>query len=86
MNAQVHSRFALSLTDLIKADATCCDGRKANAAVSAHDAIMAYRCNTLAEVRAKLHWMTAEGTGLTGEEDGFRLLLEDIDRLMASTV
>ena len=41
MNAQVHSRLALSLTDLIKADATCCDGRKVNAAINAHDAIMA---------------------------------------------
>lgn len=86
MNAQVHSRFTLSLADLIKADAAFCDGHKANAAINAHDAIMAYRCNSLAEVRAKLHWMTAEGTGLTGEEDGFRLLLEDIDRLMATTV
>ena len=86
MNAQVHSRFALSLADLIKADAACCDGRKPNAAINAHDAIMAYRCNTLAEVRAKLHWMTAEGTGLTGEEDGFRLLIEDIDRLIATAV
>jgi hypothetical protein len=48
----------------------------------AHDAIMACPCQTLTEVRAKLQWMTQDGAGLSGEEEGFRLLLEDIDLLI----
>ncbi|KQY12632.1 hypothetical protein [Rhizobium sp. Root482] len=49
-----------------------------------HDEIMAFRCRTLAEIRAKLAWMTGEGGGLSGEEEAFKLMLADIDDLLTT--
>lgn len=54
-----------------------------NPGSTTHYLIMARSCATLLEVRQKLAWMTEQGTGLTGEEDAFKMMLEDLDRLMA---
>lgn len=93
MNAQVHSKFELSIFDLIKADHDYYDAMIAAdhrgedlsgyCGSAAHPMIMATRCNTLAEIRAKLAWMTEGGTCLVGEEEGFQMMLEDLDALIA---
>ncbi len=92
MNAISHSKFAIPLADLIHADydyySRCIEADEKGAdqpegSSPVHDAIMTYRCRTLAEVRAKLHWMTGEGAGLEGEDDAFQLMLEDLDQLIA---
>ncbi len=93
MNAISHAKFTVSLADLIKAEAdyftSCIEAERrgepeAESGSPVHDTIMSYRCRTLAEVRAKLHWMTCEGAGLEGEDDAFQLMLEDLDRLIAA--
>ena len=85
----------VSLADLIKADADYydaliagdqyVDGFSIFLGSPTHDAIMAARCTTIAEVRAKLHWMTSDGAGLDGEDDAFRLMVEDLDLILAET-
>lgn len=94
MNAVSHSKFEIPLADLIQADADYYDAfieadhryedlsRFTGSPV--HDAIMAARCTTVAEVRAKLHWMTGEGAGLEGEDEAFILMIEDLDRIIAA--
>ncbi len=90
MNAMAHSKFALPLAELIQADANeCAANDKADQAglpygdLVAHSLIMAFPCNTLPEIRAKLAYMTENGTGLTGEEDAFVMMLADLDRIIA---
>ena len=45
--------------------------------------VMAARCSTLAEIRAKLHWMTKSGGGYVGEEEAFAKMVEDLDAIIA---
>ncbi len=45
--------------------------------------IMAARCSTLAEIRAKLHWMTKSGGGCVGEEEAFAHMVADLDAIIA---
>ncbi len=92
VSASFHAKFTLSLTDLIKADADYYDAMIAAEhrgedisrfdGSPTHDVIMAARCTTLSEIRAKLHWMTKGGTGWTGEKDAFSLMLADLDRIV----
>ncbi|WP_275783124.1 hypothetical protein [Pararhizobium gei] len=90
MNALNHSKFTLSLANLIQADNDACAAvDEADAAglpigqITTHHAIMAFRCRTLPEIRAKLAWMTENGTGLDGEQEAFRMLVNDLDALIA---
>lgn len=92
MNALSHSKFTLPLEILIKADIdfynACVDADRAGlpepeGGSPTHDLIMRYKCRTIADVRAKLAWMQTDGGNMAGEDEGYRLLLEDLDDLMA---